>query len=275
MVTTDFSDESRRAYVLASILAKKFSANLYLVHFGRRHAAEGSGILSKEHVQELNRDLADEMKCDAFAGIRVKARLLNRRDFRSALWSLEQNAGSGLVVTTTWACSGLKRFLSVNDADTILASSSVPVLLLGPAAEINDSDHPKRVLVPFDFSETAMEVLPTLRFLAWHYSCAFKVLFVQRPSPERIRWYQRLWLAFRIHVESPEVEFAELKDAELDGVDVELEVCQGVPEVEIIDRVRQMKADLIVFGTSGKLGAMAQKVTREATCPVLAVPIQS
>ena len=69
-----------------------------------------------------------------------------------------------------------------------------------------------------------------------------------------------------------EDRFSGLANNQLSGVDVTLETCQGVPSVEIVSRVRELQADLVLVGTHGALGSVAQNVTREVSCSVLTVP---
>jgi len=52
----------------------------------------------------------------------------------------------------------------------------------------------------------------------------------------------------------------------------------GIPYVEIVDAARDLGADLVVMGTTGKtglehflLGSVAERVVRTAACPVLTV----
>jgi nucleotide-binding universal stress UspA family protein len=63
------------------------------------------------------------------------------------------------------------------------------------------------------------------------------------------------------------------------SVDVDVLVETGPPANQILERARLLPADLIVMGTHGEggfrhlvLGSVAEKVLRQATCPVLTVP---
>jgi universal stress protein A len=62
------------------------------------------------------------------------------------------------------------------------------------------------------------------------------------------------------------------------GITVEVEIRKGEPVREIIDAVKEKGIDLLVIGTHGRkglahavMGSVAEKVVREATCPVLTV----
>jgi hypothetical protein len=63
------------------------------------------------------------------------------------------------------------------------------------------------------------------------------------------------------------------------SVDVDVLVETGPPANQILERARSLPADLIVMGTHGEggfrhlvLGSVAEKVLRQATCPLLTVP---
>jgi nucleotide-binding universal stress UspA family protein len=60
---------------------------------------------------------------------------------------------------------------------------------------------------------------------------------------------------------------------------VAVEVSEGRPVDQILERARALTADLIVMGTHGRsgferlfIGSVAEKVLRKASCPVLTVP---
>lgn len=69
-----------------------------------------------------------------------------------------------------------------------------------------------------------------------------------------------------------------VKDGAPEGVDVETQVLEGNPAVEITKFANENGVDLIVMGTLGKsgidrilLGSTAEKVIRIASCPVLVI----
>ena len=62
------------------------------------------------------------------------------------------------------------------------------------------------------------------------------------------------------------------------GVKIHTEMLEGVPAKEIVEFAEKKKADLIVMGTTGKtglerilLGSVAERVIKNAHCPVLVV----
>lgn len=69
-----------------------------------------------------------------------------------------------------------------------------------------------------------------------------------------------------------------LPEGTTDVLEVETIVVRGVPYKEIVDAAKDIGADLIVLGTHGRtgishitMGSVAEKVVRNAHCPVLTV----
>jgi nucleotide-binding universal stress UspA family protein len=64
------------------------------------------------------------------------------------------------------------------------------------------------------------------------------------------------------------------------GVACRTKMVEGLPATEIVQRAREIGADLIVIGTHGRrgiahvvLGSVAERVVQHAPCPVLTVPV--
>ena len=272
MVTTDFSDNARSAYRCAASLAEKFGAAINLVYFAYDGPPKYSGISEDTYIRELRKALQQEADVADFAGVHIQKHLVRLPHLTEALHAFERDANIDLTITSTHGRTGLQHFLCGSFAERVLRNSSVPVLLSRDQPAGGTVGEPRRVLVLFDFSDAALGSLRAVRFLATNYGCNFKFLFVYETYFGRIGLYAKWRKAVAGQPETWEQRFAELKQTELPGIDVELEACQGVPAVEIVHRLRGTEADLIVLGTHGALGSVAQNVTREAPCPVLIVP---
>lgn len=132
----------------------------------------------------------------------------------------------------------------------------------------------KRILVPTDFSscsETALKLAVSLAESRPDASVA--VLHVVEPvvptydetlgvlEPEALRTKIEMLAASRQH-----------------DIQIRSEVCHGDPAEVILGYAREHHHDLIVMGTQGKgglfhslVGSTAEKVMRQASCPVLTV----
>lgn len=135
----------------------------------------------------------------------------------------------------------------------------------------------QRILCPIDFSEPSLAALRhALAIARWH-GADVSVLYVEDPLLQTAREETR----FRPHVgQAPNEElraFAEGAGAPLRPLDLQL--AYGQPAPVILEHANTIAADLIVMGTQGRsglsralLGSVAERVSREAPCPVMTVP---
>ncbi len=146
----------------------------------------------------------------------------------------------------------------------------------------------RRVLVTTDFSETSLEALPIAAEIASHFDAELllvHVLPVDSPTPWDIPPYADFGLAslplpeYESHVRQ-EVDRRLLQVAakHAAGAKVRCPVRRGDAAAEIGRVAAEEKADLIVLATHGwtgwrhlVFGSVAEKVLREAPCPVLSV----
>jgi nucleotide-binding universal stress UspA family protein len=138
----------------------------------------------------------------------------------------------------------------------------------------------KTIVAAVDFSGTSGEVVQALGEIAAPDSEIYLVHVVAEPL-------QQPWT-----VEAPGIDVAALRDtwvaqaaARLKALEipargrVNKQVLVGTPAEEIVRFARRSGADLIVMGTHGYgpvrrflLGSVADRVVREASCPVLLFP---
>jgi nucleotide-binding universal stress UspA family protein len=142
----------------------------------------------------------------------------------------------------------------------------------------------KTLLAAVDFSDTAMDATGYARELAHSFDARVHLLHVV-PDPLQQPWA----------VEAPGLDFPGLAEqwraeaherlqalgaqAGLDADRTVLAVAAGVPHRAIVDYATEHAVDLIVLGSHGHgpvvhflLGSVAERVVRQAVCPVLIVP---
>ena len=146
----------------------------------------------------------------------------------------------------------------------------------------------RRILVTTDFSETSLDALPVAVEIASHFNAELllvHVLPVDTPTPWDIPPYADFGLA---SLPLPEYEAQVRQEVErrlamvaathAQGVTLRGLVGRGDAAVEIDRMATAEKVDLIVLATHGwtgwrhlVFGSVAEKVLREAPCPVLSV----
>jgi nucleotide-binding universal stress UspA family protein len=138
----------------------------------------------------------------------------------------------------------------------------------------------KRILFASDFSECAGKAQNYAAFLAKAYEANLHVLHIME-SP--------LWFASNaatiVYLEQAQMEGArqlatieqQLEDSGVKAMDVRQ--LAGIPSEEIKKTAQDTEADLVVVGTRGRtgleailLGSTAERVIKDAPCPVLTVP---
>lgn len=142
----------------------------------------------------------------------------------------------------------------------------------------------KTILFPTDFSNGARAAMDHAVSLAMDYQAKLILLYVIQDI-SIAEWYIPSTLAVTDLVEDMQKSAGLEMDkwtAEVSAKvkDVEKMIVRGIPYVEIIQTVKDRKADLIVIGTHGRtgidhmlFGSTAEKVVRKASCPVLTVRI--
>jgi nucleotide-binding universal stress UspA family protein len=142
----------------------------------------------------------------------------------------------------------------------------------------------RRILCPVDFSDHSRRALDNAIAIARWYEARVTVLHVFSPAP--VAAIGRGPIAFEPIVLTPidrEQLLADTKafaDQEgASGVVIDAVVREGTTAAEILDQATSTKADLLVIGTHGRsgferlvLGSVAEKVLRQANCPVMTVP---
>jgi universal stress protein A len=133
-----------------------------------------------------------------------------------------------------------------------------------------------RIVVPVDFSPAALYALDYAVALAKRTSAEVVVLFVVEPLTYGLAT-MRAVMREREHVGQLQLERLETKMRNR-GVHIRTHIHSGVPAEVITSMAKRWKADLIVVGTHGRsglahmlLGSVAERVVRDATCPVLTV----
>ena len=275
LLTTDFSEEAQTAYPYARSISREFDAKIHLVHFAGVIPPVVSGLADDETFYDVYRQaLTDEATLHpALRDVGVMTHLIGHRWRPDHLRSFELEHNIDLVVMGTHGRTGIRRHALGSFAERIVRNSSVPVLV----CRLSDAEvgfQPKTILVPYDFSEVSEPLLPAIHLLSSHFQSRFRFVYVYEPVPEQGVPIVAVVRDFLKHARTKPIEkrFDELVDTDLQGVDASLETRQGIPHVEIVKHVRQIKADLVLIGTHGLLGSVAQNVTREASCAVLTVP---
>lgn len=295
LVPLDGSPLAETALEPAMLLAKRFNAELLLVH----------SISSEKPSDETEPD--PQTYLEYVAG-HVRSEDLVARTSRLTMEPAEgiaDEAGlsnADLIVMTTHARKGLDALLHPSVTWEVLRQSDAPILACksasadDPAALLRGlprfmTDSKSPILVPLDGSPQAEGALPLAEELARAFGNPLLLVSAfEQPSPlypvggawGGAGMGQDVWLmdqAIRL-AEEESRRYLNGKQTELAsaGLQVQIEVESGPAAFFIQDAARQHQAGLIVMASHGRgwlgrfvLGSVAQSVLREVDTPVLLV----
>ena len=137
------------------------------------------------------------------------------------------------------------------------------------------------ILCGIDFSRGAEATLEAAADLARRHGGALTLLHVREPLPaaggKGFVPPPGLTEAESVEI-GRQLERWRAEAARMSGGEVRAEAATGAPASEIVRRAREKPFDLVVVGTHGRtglrrlmLGSVAERVVREAPCPVLVV----
>jgi nucleotide-binding universal stress UspA family protein len=182
----------------------------------------------------------------------------------TALVTAARDEGDAVVCMTTHARRGLAQALFGSVAEEVIRRTEVPLLLGGPAFDVQYADRVARydeLLVCLDGSPAASEVLPrAARFAAAVGLRVVVVAVVPDGDPEPA------WTAAACAV---------FTDA---GVDATAQVLRGEAAKEIVTFAAQRPTAVLGLTTHGRtgmarvsVGSVTMEVVRHASCPVFVV----
>ena len=290
VLTTDFSTCARTAYPFAADLARQFGATVQLVHeveelpplYAVREDA------SAARYGELAERLEAETGREELEGFDLEAKLCHVGGVHDTLIDFLTATRPDLVVIASHGRSGVSRWLLGSFAERVTRLSPVPILV-HRQGERPIEFHPKRILIPCDFSANAQTAFPLARELASHYGAALKLVHVF-PAPDALPYgrlasglsQEEIGAAVRGDSDKTEKALEELRAREFHDLDASVRARVGNPALEIACEAKETDTDLVVMSTHGFTGlrhlfhgSVAERVLRAAPCSVLIVRPES
>jgi universal stress protein E len=283
-VGVDFSPESKAAVNSAANLARVFDARLLAVSvvqppplYQRILTPVQSQLLSADEIETRARDHLR----DFLAGAELSS-LACETDVRVGVPFVEliaaaRTASADLLVVGAKRRGGIERLFLGGTAEQVLRKATIPVLAaretFPPALQV--------ILAPTDFSAASRPAVQYAIELARRFAARLILLHVVEPVVQAYTWHADpaaadLFLAEPKDLE-PEWE-AFLGQLDLAGVRWEQRTVQGYAAPMIVGSAVEMGVEMISLGTHGRtglmhvlLGSVAERVAREASCPVLSI----
>lgn len=142
----------------------------------------------------------------------------------------------------------------------------------------------KRILVPIDFSDDSLNALAYARDFAKPFGAELQLLYVVEPiyyatPADMYATSPNLTVLLDEQRRAGKQQLARIAaDLEKKGQPVRSLLKTGSPAQVIVDTAKSGRADMIIMATHGRtglahmlMGSVAEKVVRNAACPVLTV----
>jgi nucleotide-binding universal stress UspA family protein len=297
LVPTDFSPGAQRALEYAAAFAAQVHARIVLMH-----VVEPLGSPDLEYFPLV----IEPEKLVALAHQQLSA-LPEKHDFDQTLFTqplvrtgiafyeiteAAREKEVDLIILSAHEFTGLKHVWLGSTAERVVRHASCPVLVLGKTDRFGasrslsgsecsgDALRVRCIVAPVDFSDPSREALSFAGRIAQQFGASVHLLYVIE-SLRKLRHAHALPGTFDTSTvrEALKAKLAELANDQIEElVPVHHDVRTGKPVDEIMSLAADAAADLIVIATHGRtglkhvvLGSVAERVVREAPCPVLVV----
>jgi nucleotide-binding universal stress UspA family protein len=296
LVPIDFSAASMQMLDYAAALARRFHANVHLVHVYPPDEAAlvpGAGDLMRQTAEELFSKQILPVHREQVRSFRPQNCHVRSGIAYQEICELAREIQANLIVIATRGHTGLKHVLLGSTAERVVRMAPCPVLVLrqkkqksraisrptkGKPVEFNV----RKILVPVDFSQCSLAGAMHAALFAKTLDatvCFIHVIYppgpalVDRATGEISRRNELERADARLNMEAfMKLEF-------LRGIKCESEIRTGYPIDEIWSESSRPDIDLVISSTHGRtgldhmlLGSVAEHVVRYAECPVMVVP---
>jgi nucleotide-binding universal stress UspA family protein len=270
---TDFSDSSRHALPHVTHLARRFGATLHLCHITTPSelvlgAPEAAPELYELEHRTCEKALEEMRFSPEMRGLNVNT-ILTGGILKEEMEKAIAENQIDLIILSTRGRTGIRRLVIGSVADVVCRTATCPVLTIGPDVRAGENLPFRRILVPTDFSEHSISVLPHVLHFASEYQAAITFLHVI-PADEGVNVNARLLAA------DARRTLKRVFSKECGEHQPQFLIEFGHPAEAIVRAAAETKADLIAMGIRPALipevhfrAGIAYQVMVEAPCPVL------
>lgn len=260
VVPLDGSDFAERALLPAGALAARTGAQVV--------------VMTSSHGGVLVEPESYLAEAAARAGIPGAKLSVSDRDAVGVLESLVTGVERPLICMTTHGRSGLGQAILGSIAEEVTRGVNVPLLLVGPAADLDVASRFDTAVVCTDGSDVAKAIEPVIS--EWIRAVHLRAWVVQVLDPDTRRALDE---AGETLVEEGQVFSMAQALMHRDGTGINWDVLHGErAAAAIVEYASRLPASVIAMATHGRtglarlaLGSVAASVVHDAKCPVLLV----
>ena len=266
LVPTDFSDHALYALRVASNIARKLNARIWLLHSSYIPSFGIKDIVYYENFYQNLREraeseLANLLGQDFLTGIEVEKFLISDRPVWHAIQS-GKFSKPALIVIGSHGRSGFNRLMVGSNAEKIVRLAKAPVLTI-KKNYLNFNIN--KIIFASDFSDEVSRVVPAIKFFARIYRAQLLLLKVITPS----------------EFESTPVSYKLMSDfkKEHNFTRCSVNIYNHNSIIEgILDFSQETHADMIIIPTHGRTGfahlingSLAESLAFREPKPVLSI----
>jgi nucleotide-binding universal stress UspA family protein len=289
LFATDFSESSNRALPYALHFARRYDAELHMLHAVVLHADDPADPTHRfpeaREIDRLLQDLAEARLNAATEGseagdLRVERVLRRGISAAPTILDYAEEQDVDLIVIGTHGRRGVRHLLIGSVAEEVVRMADRPVLTVRQTKDEPEYRPIERIVVPTDFSEHAEVALSYAKRLAEPTGARLYLLHAVEDVvyPDFYPPVVTPLPITELRQKAGERIRATIARVEGGGVDLAIEVRAGRPALEIVEFAEQEEADLIVMASHGLtglrhllLGSVTEQVIRRAPCPIFTV----
>lgn len=277
LFATDLTKEELPAFQQACVFALAWKAKLLIVH------VEDACSCSLTSDDSKSRELANRLHEIFPKNLAIEFEyLMSRGDPARVLLKIERERKVDLIVLGTHGRKGVNRMFGGSVAESIIRAAQCPVLTLRQQVSGQQVDpNPKsaKFLVPIDFSVYSYAALDFASSIAKAMKASITILHVDE-SLDHVLGTPNEPVAESSHGDHHKKVWAQLRGFRPleDGVECRHQLLTDLPVRQIASFAELNGFDYIVLGTHGRagvsralLGSVAEKIVRNANCPVITV----
>lgn len=289
---TDLSECSNKAYIHAQSFAKKYDAELIILHvlviFEEDQSRSSKRLAQLEDFYKESESNADQaMKTIVPDEIKKKlkvSRLLTRGlNAAESILDTAKEQDVDIIIMGTHGMSGLKRFFLGGDTEKVLRFAPCPIMTIRESSDgFKKVEKYNRILLPVDFSLYSEHALRYAFSIAREHEASLDVIHIVEQHVHPAFYTSGKISVFDIVPDLASRSNQALEDFVTEhskySLPVNYHVLEGAPHDEIIKFAKEHNTDLIVMGTKGLsgfehllVGSTTEKVVRKAECPVLSI----
>ncbi len=276
---TDGSASAEQAHRHAQQLADHFDAVLHVIHVEDRDVDLDEVIEVTE--AGVRSDLHGTREGDGpLPASHLRERTVAHSTAAGGILNYAVQYDVDLIVMGTHGRRGVRRLVLGSVAEEVVRKAPCPVMTVGRGASTPEEMEGGTMLVPVDFSEHRFRVMAHAREIAPVYDMDLTLLHVVEVTglPDAYGVYGSPPDPGVLADRAEEVLDVEAESLRAKGIDVSLDVRGGPPAATILNVAEESGAAFITIATHGRtglermlMGSVAEKVLRQAPCPVCAV----